>query len=119
MGVLRILTATTLMVLGAVIPLFAVVQIVSTLYGPVASIDQGEMIGMIIALIIGSVMFITGKSMKQKLDKLDSNYKISENIKPKIKKESGEDSALEILKKRYAGGEISEEEFNKIKKDLE
>ena len=39
----------------------------------------------------------------------------------KLKNETDEksDSSLEILKKRYASGEISEDEFNKIKKDLE
>ena len=39
--------------------------------------------------------------------------------KSKNKVEERENSSLEILKKRYASGEISEEEFNKIKKDLE
>jgi len=32
---------------------------------------------------------------------------------------SGEDSSTELLKKRYAMGEISKEEFEKMKKDLE
>ena len=41
------------------------------------------------------------------------------DVKSEIEKALERDSPIEILKKRYASGEISEEEFNKIKKDLE
>ncbi|UCD06760.1 MAG: SHOCT domain-containing protein [candidate division WOR-3 bacterium] len=34
-------------------------------------------------------------------------------------KKRGDESPLEILKKRYARGEITREEYNKIKKELE
>ena len=40
-------------------------------------------------------------------------------VRKRMKKESKGNSSLDILEKRYASGEISEEEFNKIKKDLE
>jgi len=39
-------------------------------------------------------------------------------VRKRMKKESKGNSSLDILEKRYASGEISEEEFNKIKKDL-
>ena len=39
--------------------------------------------------------------------------------KSKNKVKQKDNSSLEILKKRYASGEISEEEFKKIKEDLE
>lgn len=35
------------------------------------------------------------------------------------KRNGGEDSPLEMVKKRYARGEITFEEFEQIKKDLE
>jgi putative membrane protein len=35
-----------------------------------------------------------------------------------VNRNQGEDSALEILKKRYAKGEIKKEEFEEIKRDL-
>ncbi|UCG31510.1 MAG: SHOCT domain-containing protein [candidate division WOR-3 bacterium] len=34
-------------------------------------------------------------------------------------KRGGEESALEILKKRYARGEITREEYDKMKKEIE
>ena len=40
-------------------------------------------------------------------------------VRKRMKKESKGGSSLDVLKKRYASGEISEEEFNKIKDNLE
>ncbi len=35
-----------------------------------------------------------------------------------LERRGGQESALEVLKKRYARGEITEEEFEKKKKDI-
>ena len=40
-------------------------------------------------------------------------------VKPSISKEKKDPNSLELLKDRYAKGEITKEEFDKIKEDLE
>ncbi|MBT7359258.1 MAG: hypothetical protein HN808_01510 [Thaumarchaeota archaeon] len=54
---------------------------------------------------------------------IDNKSKILDSLRETIQSERAqeqkEDSALEMLKKRYVSGEISEEEFNKIKDNLE
>ena len=60
---------------------------------------------------------LTLNDAKKFLDILQENS--PEGLLKKSEKEGGEDSPLEILKKRFAEGEISEEEFKKKKEMLE
>ncbi|MGA1840386.1 MAG: SHOCT domain-containing protein [bacterium] len=46
-------------------------------------------------------------------------YFITQNIKLRSSGHSSGETPLDILKTRYAKGEISKEEFNQMKKDLE
>ena len=61
---------------------------------------------LIIILVIVAVIIL--------LPRLRQNYKING-----VEKSSGNSNALEVLKKRYALGEIDKTEFEEKKKDLE
>ncbi len=71
---------------------------------------------MLIVVVVIAIYFIRiwSKEWNAKL----SGTTISEKKEPH-EYFRGEDSSLELLKKRYAMGEISKEEFEKMKKDLE
>jgi uncharacterized membrane protein len=75
-----------------------------------------------ISLFFGIAMIGVGVDLKRKMKKLVSKNKKAQydyTIQKMTESISKEDTPLDILKKRYASGEISEEEFNKIKEDLE
>ena len=75
---------------------------------------------------IGGIILIAISLARNKDSKKKNEAKLSDESKIDLEMEKRAyqekikgDSSLEILKKRYASGEISEEEFKKIKKDLE
>ena len=63
---------------------------------------EGMFMGLLFLLFIGLVIYLIFKSTKT--TPTETRYK--------------EDTALEILKQRYAKGEIKKEDFEKMKKDL-
>ncbi|MCG2712148.1 MAG: SHOCT domain-containing protein [Candidatus Omnitrophica bacterium] len=46
-------------------------------------------------------------------------YAITQNAKSKVSGRESQEKPMDLLKKRYARGEITKDEFDKIKKDLE
>jgi hypothetical protein len=77
---------------------------------------DGEGYGSMIGLF-GIGVFCLWYSQRNLPPHPDNPEEVKRRQKEDMEKE--QDSSLEILKKRYASGEISEEEFKKMKKDLE
>lgn len=71
--------------------------------------SYGWLIGLIIVILVIAVAAFAFVRMDRDRDGRDGRYPPRQD----------RNDALEILKKRYANGEISEEEYEKMKKRLE
>jgi|TARA_B110000438_G_C15530268_1_gene528113 uncharacterized membrane protein len=73
-----------------------------------------------IYLIVSIIVLTVGIKVRNKSKKITDDRKFLKRVEKVVDNiDDDQESALEMLKKRYVSGEISEEEFNKIKKDLE
>ena len=105
-----------MIVIGVMLIIMAVfVFMASTGFGGTANMVPIALI----LLVIGIMLLVGGRVIKKMDNKIIHDYEVEEIAKSEIEKALERDSPLEILKKRYASGEISEEEFKKMKKNLE
>jgi putative membrane protein len=82
----------------------------------VCSEHNNLMIGIYGAGVVGVILIIVGVILSEKNKELI--YDVNTG-KTKYRSIENEDEALDILKKRYAQGEITKDEFEDKKKDLE
>ena len=125
--------ARTWIVIGIVLSIFTIINyhpfwisvftgnFLSTLHPTGNSLVDGTALLIVIFipcfLSILSVLIIYNGLKKRRVENSLSTLPFSNTLKDKV--EEKENSALEILKKRYASGNISEEEFNKMKENLD
>lgn len=97
MKVLKILMVLILLNLSCAFPFLGLWPIKH--WGHIPLFDGGATMWLVYIILVGVIVYLIITSQK--------------------KLEGKDETALEILKKRYARGEIKKEEFKKIKKDLE